>query len=114
MQKEIAVQNLISLELSDATLNDLDGALASIEQAFAQPIVLQQGQRRELFKMGDKSEAFCRQTLGVLAANPQIVPPQSGFVGGATRPPRIGPTAAAPAAVAPNRRTRGGQRDGIR
>ena len=49
MQKEIAVQNLISLELSDATLNDLDGALATIEQAFAQLIVLQQGQRRELF-----------------------------------------------------------------
>ena len=25
--------------------------------------------------MGDKSEAFCRQTLNVLAQNPQVVPP---------------------------------------
>jgi hypothetical protein len=25
--------------------------------------------------MGDKSEAFCRQTLNVLAQNPQILPP---------------------------------------
>lgn len=73
------MQNLISLELSDATLDDLDGTLAAIEQAFAQLIVLQPGQRRELFKMGDKSEAFCRQTLGLLAANPQIVPPNLGL-----------------------------------
>jgi hypothetical protein len=32
-------------------------------------------QRRSLMRMGDKSETFCRQTLNVLAQNPQIVPP---------------------------------------
>ena len=30
--------------------------------------------RRSLNKMGDKSEAFCRQTLNVLTQNPQVVP----------------------------------------
>lgn len=29
--------------------------------------------------MGDKSETFCRQTLALLAANPQIVPPNLGL-----------------------------------
>ena len=38
-------------------------------------IALQPAQRRDLYKMGDKSEVFCRQTLSVLAANPQIIPP---------------------------------------
>lgn len=28
--------------------------------------------------MGDKSETFCRQTLALLAANPQMVPPNLG------------------------------------
>jgi len=28
--------------------------------------------------MGDKSEVFCRQTLSLLADNPQIVPPNLG------------------------------------
>src|SRR5438105_2362727 len=29
--------------------------------------------------MGDKSEAFCRQTLSVLEQNPQVVPPSVGL-----------------------------------
>jgi hypothetical protein len=36
---------------------------------------LQADERRSLTKMGDKSEAFCRQTLVVLAQNPQVIPP---------------------------------------
>jgi len=69
------MQNLISLNLSAQDLVDIDTAIVTLRRVFAPMIALQPGQRRELYKMGDKSEAFCRQTLGVLAANPQIVPP---------------------------------------
>jgi hypothetical protein len=31
--------------------------------------------RRGLVKMGDKSEAFCRETLMVLAQNTHLLPP---------------------------------------
>jgi hypothetical protein len=38
-------------------------------------IAMNTAQRRSLARMGDKSETFCRQTLNVLAQNPQVVPP---------------------------------------
>ena len=69
------MQNLISLNLSAQDIADLDGALDTMRRVFAPLIALQPAQRRELFKMGDKSEAFCRQTLSVLSQNPQVVPP---------------------------------------
>ena len=69
------MQNLISLNLPAQDLADIDNALATLRRCFAPMIALQPAQRRELYKMGDKSETFCRQTLAVLAANPQIVPP---------------------------------------
>lgn len=68
-------QNLISLNLSDAALAEVDAALAVIEKHFAQLISLTPEERRSLAKMGDKTEAFCRQTLMVLAQNPQVIPP---------------------------------------
>lgn len=61
-------QNLISLNLSDASL-------AVIKGHFAPLLSLAPDDRRNLAKMGDKSEAFCRQTLMVLAQNPQVIPP---------------------------------------
>jgi len=69
------MQNLVSLNLSAQDLADIDNALATLRRVFAPLIALQPSQRRDLYKMGDKSEAFCRQTLSVLAANPQIIPP---------------------------------------
>ena len=72
------MQNLISLNLSAQDTADLDAALDTLRRVFAPLIALQPAQRRELFKMGDKSEAFCRQTLSLLADNPQIVPPNLG------------------------------------
>lgn len=69
------MQNIISVQLSDQDLAEVDQALATLQRVFAALVVLQPQQRRELTKMGDKSEAFCRQTLELLAANPQIVPP---------------------------------------
>ncbi len=69
------MQNLVSLNLSAQDLADVDNAIATLRRVFAQMIALQPSQRRDLYKMGDKSEVFCRQTLAVLAANPQIIPP---------------------------------------
>jgi hypothetical protein len=75
-QKEIAVsQNLISLVLTDEQLTAIDGALVTLEQNLTGLMALTQDQRRSLAKMGDKSEVFCRQTLKLLAQNPQVVPP---------------------------------------
>lgn len=68
-------QNLISLTLDDETLAGIDAALDSLETAFIGLIALTPEQRRSLARMGDKSEAFCRQTLTVLAQNPQVLPP---------------------------------------
>ena len=74
------MQNLVSLNLSAQDLADIDAALATLRRVFTPMIALQPTQRRDLYKMGDKSEAFCRQTLGVLAANPQIIPPSLNLV----------------------------------
>ena len=68
-------QNLLSLTLDDAQLAAVDQALSDLETQLAALIALDGDQRRSLARMGDKSEAFCRQALGVLASNPQIVPP---------------------------------------
>ena len=68
-------QNLISLTLTDADYAKVDDALTIIENTFSVLIDLDAQERRALRKMGDKSEAFCRQTLVVLQQNPQVIPP---------------------------------------
>lgn len=68
-------QNLISLNLSDEDLLVIDEALTVIETRLRGLQSLQADERRALVKMGDKSEAFCRQTLMALVQNPQVVPP---------------------------------------
>ncbi|HYM86250.1 MAG TPA: hypothetical protein VET30_05880, partial [Pseudoxanthomonas sp.] len=72
-------QNLISLTLTDEQLAAADQALAILEQTFAGFIALDGSQRLGLNRMGGKSEQFCRQTLGVLGQNPQIVPASIGL-----------------------------------
>lgn len=67
-------QNLLSLNYTEADLAEIDNALAVLERQFAKLPELTPEQRRELLKMGDKSEAFCRQTLLVLAQNPDVLP----------------------------------------
>ena len=67
-------QNLVSLKLSAVDLTAIDGALTTLEQKLAGLLGLTPEQRQRLNKMGDGSEAFCRQTLNVLAQNPGIVP----------------------------------------
>ena len=70
-------QNLISLTLTltDNQLAIVDQCLTDIETQLMDLIAMNTAQRRSLMRMGDKSETFCRQTVNVLAQNPQIVPP---------------------------------------
>ena len=74
------MQNLVSLNLTADDLAALDGALATIESLLARGVALSAQRRRDLYKMGDKSEAFCPQSLRLLANNPQVVPPGLGLV----------------------------------
>ena len=68
-------QNLISLTLSEAELAEMDASIGALEATLSRHLMdLSVDERRSLPKMGDKSEAFCRQTLNVLSQNPQVVP----------------------------------------
>lgn len=73
-------QNLMSLALSADDLDAIDAALATLEARLTGLVALQPDERRGLTKMGDKSEAFCRQTLTVLEQNPQVIPPSFDLV----------------------------------
>lgn len=68
-------QNLLTLELTDGQLALIGSSLDAVEGALGGLIALDNGTRRQLMKMGDKSEAFVRQTLTLLAQNPDVVPP---------------------------------------
>jgi hypothetical protein len=68
-------QNIVSLVITDAQIKAATDALTALEGALAGLISLDAEDRRRLTKMGQKSEAFCRQSISVLAQNPQIVPP---------------------------------------
>ena len=73
-------QNLMSLAFSADDLDAIDAALSALEARLTALVALQPDERRGLTKMGDKSEAFCRQTLTVLAQNPQVIPPSFDLV----------------------------------
>jgi len=68
-------QNLISLSVSAEQLAAINATLDTLEAQLAGLIELSVDNRRRLVKMGDKSEAFCRQTLIVLDQNRQMIPP---------------------------------------
>src|SRR5512144_2534718 len=59
-------QNLVSLNLTDAQLTAVDAALTELETQLGGLIALPAARKRSLRKMGQKSEAFCRQSLLVL------------------------------------------------
>jgi hypothetical protein len=67
-------QNLISLSLGADQLAAIDGALSTLEREFADFIAMPADERRHLTKMGAKSEAFCRQAMDVMGANPKVLP----------------------------------------
>jgi hypothetical protein len=68
-------QNIVSLTLSDTQLQAVDAALTELETQLSGLIAVPLAQKRSLRKMGEKSEAFCRQAMRVLEQNPQLVPP---------------------------------------
>jgi len=73
------MQNLVSLTLDDAQLQAVDAALAELETRLGGLIALSPAQKRTMRRMGEKSEAFCRQALRVLEQNPQMVPANVGL-----------------------------------
>lgn len=72
-------QNLLSLTLSDEDVAAVNAALSDLESRLSGLLALDNATRRQITKMGDKSEAFVRQTLTVLEQNPDIVPPALGL-----------------------------------
>ena len=68
-------QNLVMLNLTDAQLTAVDAALTELETQLGGLIAMTTPKKRSLQKMGQKSEAFCRQAVRVLEQNPQMVPP---------------------------------------
>ena len=74
-------QNLVAIEFSQADLDAIDGALATLEAKLDVLVTLTAEQRRKAVKMGDKSEVFCRQTELVLRQNPDIVPASFDMAG---------------------------------
>ena len=67
-------QNIVTLNLTEAQLSAVDAALTELETQLSGLIALPVAQKRGLRKMGERSEAFCRQALTVLGQNPQLVP----------------------------------------
>ena len=67
-------QNLVDFGLDTAALAAIDDALTALEAGMTALIALTPEQRRHLTKMGDKSEAFCRQAGHVFGENPGILP----------------------------------------
>jgi len=67
-------QNRISLRLLNEDVTDIECAIATMEQRLTGLIGLQPEERRELTKMGDKSEAFCRAAVTTLRNHPDVLP----------------------------------------
>jgi len=66
-------QNVISLNLSAEQLETVQGALEVLEKQLSGLISLSVEQRRELRKMGPKSEMFARKAYEVIAQSPEIL-----------------------------------------
>ena len=67
--------NLATLNLTDAQLTAIDSAIAELETQLSGMVALSTADKRRAAKLGEKSEYFCRQTLRMLAENPQVIPP---------------------------------------
>jgi len=72
-------RNLVSISFAEQRVANILAAITTLEAELADLVSIPAEQRRELFKMGDKSEVFCRETLGVLADNPKLVPESLGL-----------------------------------
>lgn len=76
--KKVMTQNLITLDVPDADWTDIDAALLVLETKLGAKLMdLTVEQRSDLTKMGDKSEAFCRQALITGRQNVASLPAQT-------------------------------------
>jgi hypothetical protein len=68
-------QNLASVAFSTEERDQLRASMETLKQILYPKLVsLDSDGRRELLKMGGKSETFCRQTLELLGKNRKLVP----------------------------------------
>lgn len=67
-------RNLIDMKLDAEAPDAISQSMVALESILQGLIALEPQQRRELTKMGDKSEAFCRQTVDVLGQNIGVLP----------------------------------------
>jgi hypothetical protein len=67
-------QNRISLRLTGEDIVAAEDAITTLEQRLTGLIGLTPDERRELTKMGDKSEAFCRQAVITLGKHSDVLP----------------------------------------
>lgn len=66
-------QNRIALNFTLEALATIDTALGMLENELGALVGLSPDERRQLTKMGEKSEAFCRQAVTVLSENSQVL-----------------------------------------
>lgn len=65
----------LSIRFTEEDLAAIDAAFSQLEQRFARLVALDAKERRRLYKMGNKTEKFCREALNVLDKNRQLAPP---------------------------------------
>ena len=64
-----------AVRFTQEDLAAIDAALTQLEQRFTRLVALDIKERQRLFKMGNKTEKFCREALTVLDKNRQLAPP---------------------------------------
>ena len=67
-------QNLISLTIDSSPFSAIEAAVTALEKELVDFVELSVEQRRELLKLGPKSEVFCRETLSVMERSPGALP----------------------------------------
>ena len=67
-------QNLISLTIDSSRFAAIDAAVTALEKELVDFVELSVEQRRELLKLGPKTEVFCRATIEVMERNPGALP----------------------------------------
>lgn len=66
-------QNLVSQHPTDEQWAAVDAAMQTIEDNLPALVALSATEVGRLYKMGDKSEAFCRLALEVMTSNPGVL-----------------------------------------
>ena len=69
------MQNLMTFNLSNDQLADIDSALQLLETRLAGLKALDPTSKARLHRLGAGKESFCRQALETMAENPALVPP---------------------------------------